>query len=130
MSSLATYAVQEAAFARLGAELAPTVVYNHVPQGTAFPYVTLSETFTVDDGTKTDHGQDHTLTVQVFSAYRGEKEALLLASRVYAALHEATLTLSGHDNWLLRFENQTVIPEPDGLSVRVVLKFRVRTAPQ
>lgn len=130
MSSLATYPLLEAIYTRLVAGLAPTPVYNHVPQGTSPPYVTLAEPTSAIDDTKTDDGQDHVVTVQVFSTYRGEREALLIGSAIYGLLNEQTLTLSGHDNWSLRFENQIALPEPDGLSTRVVLKFRVRTTPQ
>ena len=118
--------VLEALYARLGA-LGYTI-YNHVPQGTAFPYIVIGNATVIDDGTKTAFGESHSVLIQIYSRHRGEKEALDIASNVYDLLHEKLLALTGHDNWRCRCEFGETLPEPDGLSVRVLRRYRIDTS--
>ena len=59
----------------------------------AFPYVKLGEETSVDNGTKTLQGNEHTLVIHTFSRYRGSKETKEIMSRIYALLHESSLTV-------------------------------------
>ena len=50
-----------------------TDVYDFVPESTAFPYVKIGEETSIDNGTKTLQGNEHTLVIHTFSRYRGSK---------------------------------------------------------
>ena len=102
-----------------------TDVFDFVPENTAFPYVKIGEETAVDNGTKTLQGNEHTLVIHTFSRYRGSKEAKEIMSRIYALLHESSLTVSGASLVNLRFEFSDIIKENDGLTTHGVQRFRV-----
>ena len=101
-----------------------TDVFDFVPENTAFPYVKVGEETAVDNGTKTLQGNEHTLVIHTFSRYRGSKESKVIMSRVYALLHESSLTVSGASLVNLRFEFSDIIKENDGLTTHGLQRFR------
>ena len=101
-----------------------TDVFDFVPETTAFPYVKVGEETAVDNGTKTLQGNDHTLVIHTFSRYRGSKETKEIMSRIYALLHESSLTVSGASLVNLRFEFSDIIKENDGLTTHGFQRFR------
>ena len=103
-----------------------TDVFDFVPENTAFPYVKVGEETAVDNGTKTLQGNEHTLVIHTFSRYRGSKETKEIMSRIYALLHESSLTISGASLVNLRFEFSDVIKENDGLTTHGIQRFRAR----
>ena len=101
-----------------------TDVFDFVPETTAFPYVKVGEETAVDNGTKTLQGNEHTLVIHTFSRYRGSKETKEIMSRIYALLHESSLTVSGASLVNLRFEFSDIIKENDGLTTHGLQRFR------
>ena len=101
-----------------------TDVFDFVPENTAFPYVKIGEETAVYNGTKTLQGNEHTLVIHTFSRYRGSKETKEIMSRVYALLHESSLTVSGASLVNLRFEFSDIIKENDGLTTHGLQRFR------
>ena len=101
-----------------------TDVYDFVPENTAFPYVKVGEETSLDNGTKTLQGNEHTLVIHTFSQYRGSKEVKNIMSRIYALLHESSLSVSGASLVNLRFEFSDVIKENDGLTTHGLQRFR------
>ena len=101
-----------------------TDVYDFVPESTAFPYVKIGEETSIDNGTKTLQGNEHTLVIHTFSRYRGSKEVKEIMSRIYALLHESSLSVSGASLVNLRFEFSDVIKENDGFTSHGLQRFR------
>jgi len=101
-----------------------TDVYDFVPENTAFPYVKVGEETSIDNGTKTLQGNEHTLVIHTFSRYRGSKEVKEIMSRIYALLHESSLSVSGASLVILRFEFSDVIKENDGFTSHGLQRFR------
>ena len=101
-----------------------TDVYDFVPESTAFPYVKVGEETSIDNGTKTLQGNEHTLVIHTFSRYRGSKEVKGIMSRIYALLHESSLSVSGASLVNLRFEFSDVIKENDGFTSHGLQRFR------
>ena len=101
-----------------------TDVYDFVPENTAFPYVKVGEETSIDNGTKTLQGNEHTLVIHTFSRYRGSKEVKEIMSRIYALLHESSLSVSGASLVNLRFEFSDVIKENDGFTSHGIQRFR------
>lgn len=99
-------------------------VYDYIPDNTSFPYVKLGEETSVDNGTKTLQGNEHTLVIHTFSQYRGSKEVKNIMSRIYALLHESSLSVSGASLVNLRFEFSDIIKENDGLTTHGIQRFR------
>ena len=99
-------------------------VYDFVPDSTAFPYVKLGEETAIDNSTKSLQGNEHTLVIHSFSRYRGSKQIKEIMSRIYALLHESSLSVSGASLVNLRFEFSDVIKENDGLTSHGLQRFR------
>jgi hypothetical protein len=100
-------------------------VHDHVPQGTAFPYIVIGEeTMTDDSSSKDIDFNEFTLVIHTFSLNRGRKEAKNIMARVYALLHNANLSVTGASHINTRFEFHDVIKENDGLTYHGVQRFR------
>ncbi len=102
-------------------------VRDHVPQGTAYPYVVIGEAKTKDFDTKTEQGMEQTLTIHSWSQYQGMMEVKQIMAEVTAALDRQSLALTGHRLVLLRFEFSETMLDPDGLTRHGVQRFRALT---
>jgi hypothetical protein len=105
-------------------------IYDEVPRGPAFPYVTFGPSTTRDWSTGTESGTEHLFTLRVWSKAGGEKEVHLVLEAIRAALHEAPLTLDGHRLVHLRHETSDAMRGADGETYQGVARFRAVTEPQ
>lgn len=133
--SSAAWSLQQAVHAALAADaslfalLGSARVHDDVPQGAAFPYITLAN-FTVRDwATGTDPGAEIVFIVNSWSRGAGHKEVHLIADAVRSALHDAPLTLSGHHLVNLRHESSETHRERDGDTYRISARFRAVLEP-
>jgi hypothetical protein len=69
-------------------------VYDYVPPGIGYPYVTVGDFSSADDSTKTSSGQGVTYFVHVYSDYHGVKEVADLMGEVMTALEKEPLSLT------------------------------------
>lgn len=99
-------------------------VFDDVPQDTEYPYVVVGEETTVNNGSKTVDGQEYTLTIHVWSRYRGLKETKLIMERVYEILHNQALVVSGAALVNLRQEFTSTLMDADGLTRHGIMRFR------
>ncbi len=134
--SSASWALQQALFSTLAADvtLAGLLggsgrIHDHVPQGTACPYVVLGPITTRDWSTASEEGSEHILALHVWSRASGKHEAQEIAERLRTQLHEASLSPPGHRLVNLRHEFTDVRRQRDDLHVRAVLRFRAVTEP-
>jgi hypothetical protein len=108
-------------------------VYDSVPQvaesesSTAFPYVVIGECTVVNADTDDMDGQEHVITLHTWSRYRGKKEVKQIHAAIYAALHDAALTVTGYTAVYCFFESSEVFGDPDGLTQHGVSRYRVLT---
>jgi len=122
--------LQKTIFDTLSADSTLTTTYSaatldFVPDNyTNFPYIKIGEETAVDNGTKDLQGNEHTLVIHTFSRYRGSKEVKQIMSRIYALLHESSLTVVGASLVNLRFEFSDIIKENDGLTTHGLQRFR------
>lgn len=134
MSSPA-WELQKAVYATLIADaplvslLGGTRIYDDVPRGAAFPYVTFGPSTARDWSTGTETGSEHLLTLRVWSKTGGEKEVHVVLDAIRAALHEAVLTLTGHRLVSLRHETSDATREPDGETYQGTARFRAVIEP-
>jgi hypothetical protein len=135
MSSPA-WELQKAIYAALVADV-PLVallggerVYDDVPRGAAFPYVTFGAGVTRDWSTGTEMGAEHMLTLRAWSKAGGTREVHLVLEAVRTALHEAPLTLSGYRLVTLRHEQTDAARDTDGETFYGTARFRAVTEPQ
>lgn len=108
-----------------GIDDAVIAVYDDVPEGSAYPYVILGEETTANNGSTTLDGIEHTLTIHVWSQYRGRREIKLIMQSCYDLLHNAAITVSGASLVNIRQEFSTTLAENDGITRHGVMRFRV-----
>ena len=104
-------------------------VYDDVPRGAVFPYVTFGPTTTRDWSTGTDEGAEHTLTLRAWSKGGGAREVHLVLDAIRRAMHEASLSLAGHRLVSLRHEVSDAARESDGETWHGSVRFRAVTEP-
>jgi hypothetical protein len=118
-----------AADGALTALLGGANVYDEPPKAAVFPYVTLGEARTLDFAAGDDAGEEHQLTLHVWSRQGGHREAHLVTGAVMQALDDAPLALELHRLVNLRFALADVRREADGRTYHALLRFRAVTEP-
>ena len=136
MTADSQWAVQQAVHTALTGDaaliaLVPAArITDHVPQDSAFPYISIGESSAGEWDSKDSDGMEQTLTVHAWSQYRGLKEVKQIMGAIVDALDKAALTVTGHDLVLLRFEFSDTMLDPDGLTRHGVQIYRVLTDSQ
>lgn len=110
------------------------VVYDHVPQDTARPYIQLRATQAQEWDTDpyaeaTGIGEAHILSLDTWSDYEGvyQTRQLLRRCKELISDQEASFTLIDHKLISIRFVLMDVFPEPDGQLYHGVVQFRAIT---
>jgi len=128
--ALHSWSLQKAIYAKLndatisGASVSDVPVYDDVPEGTAAPYINIGEETAINDGTKTVDAVEHTLTIHIWSEYRGRYEIKHIMQQVYQNLHNTAITVSGASLVNIRQEFATTLEEADGITRHGVMRFR------
>ncbi len=108
----------------------PARFYDDPPPDVAFPYVTLghveSRTIEASGGAATEHA----LTLHVWSRYGGRAEALDIIGALRAALHDASLTITGRRLVFLFAQFADVFRSGDGRTTHGVLRLKAMTEPE
>jgi len=104
-------------------------VFDFVPPGTPYPYVTFGQSLERDWSTGTEDGREHTLTLQVWSRASGRSEVYHASAIIRSLLHLAKLPLAGFNLVNLRYQFSEARREPDGETFRAILRFRAVTEP-
>lgn len=131
----AGWALQTSIHARLTADPAVVAalggqrVYDDVPRGAEFPYVTFGETTLRDWSTGGEEGGEHVVTLHVWSHAAGRREAQAIMGAMRTALHDASLSLSGHRLVNLRHEFSDARRDPDGETYHGIVRLRAVTEP-
>lgn len=104
-------------------------IFDDVPQRSAFPYLTLGQSTVRDWSTGTEPGEEHLVTLHVWSRADGRRETHQLMTAVRDALHDQPLPLDGHRLVNLRHELSEARREPDGETYHGIVRFRAATEP-
>ena len=62
--------------------------------------------------------------MDIWSRYRGSKEAKEIMDRIHTLLHDSSLTVSGTNLINLRFEFSDLVRDPDGITRHGIMRFR------
>ena len=142
----ASFNIQQAVFTKLDGTAALTDqlaahsftpakkgIYDALPQvvkpelKTAFPYVVLGGDEATPADTDDADARDTVITIHTFSRYKGDKELRNVMDAIKAALHDATLTVTGERFVLCYWEFSSTALEPDGITRHGVQRFRLWT---
>ena len=105
----------------------PPAIYDHVPPNAIFPYVVFGTTQILPHDTKTEIGFEQIITLDIWSRYRGGKEARDIFQAIYNTLHRAALSVSGQVFLSCEFHSADFITENDGLTTQATLRFSLLT---
>lgn len=125
--------VQAAVYARLTGDATLlaliTGVYDFVPESVEFDYVVIGEATEIPDNRHGGFGRETTITLHVWSRYRGHSRGQRIAARITALLDHQPLTIDGLHHVSTRFEfSQTLTdPEPPGDIRHIPMRFRIVT---
>lgn len=134
MSGNSVLAVQTALYSKLTGTSAITSllassssVYSRTPDEASFPYIVIGHDTATDWDSKTFNGMDISVTIHVWSRYRGNKECLQIMGAIYDALHNQSLTVTGQNHIFTRLEYQQTTLDPDGITFHGVQRYQIVT---
>jgi hypothetical protein len=113
--------------AALSAMLGGSHVYDDVPRGQAYPYVTFGQSTERDWSTGGEDGREHLLTLHVWSRARGHKETLEIMAALRAALHDRALALGGFRLVNIRHEYSDAQRDADAETYHGTIRYRAVT---
>ncbi|MFQ5783608.1 MAG: DUF3168 domain-containing protein [Alphaproteobacteria bacterium] len=131
MSADSSWPLQQAVFAALTGD--PTLmamiagVFDRVPQGTNFPYVTIGEATARAWGAAGLDGVEATLVLHVWSRARGRKEVKEIMAQIHRVLDDTNLTVPGHVLVSLRFGFAEYLPDADGITEHGIARYSAVT---
>ncbi len=104
-------------------------IHDGVPQAAMFPFISIDPSQTRDWSTGTERGEEHLVTLHIWSRYAGRKELYEIADAIRAVLDEAALPLAGQTLINLRHQYSDLSREEDGETYHAALRFRAVTEP-
>ena len=126
----ADHALQEAVFAVLVDDailtdmLGGLKTFDHVPEGTAFPYVSFSNLTSRDGSTATEPAIECRLTLNVWSQELGKRQVLSIMQRIRTLLHDQNIAFSEHTLVNLREEFADIAQQRNRKTFRGLIRFR------
>ena len=131
----ADWALQQAIYAALTGDATVTTllggahVYDDAPQRTEFPYLTFGRSSLRDWSTGSEAGNEHVVTLHVWSQAAGRRQVYEIMKAVRDVLHEAALAVTGYRLINLRHEFSDARRDPDGETYHGTVRFRAVTEP-
>lgn len=128
--------LQRAIFERLSGDAALTAlvgaggVTDRLPGKERFPFVVLRSIESRDWSTASEPGEEHVVTIEIWSGKDGNLEAQTIAARVGALLDGAALSLAGHHLVNLLQRGGDVGRDGRSRHHRALLRFRAATEPE
>ena len=104
-------------------------IYDHVPRNTAYPILTFGQSVARDWTTGTEDGEEHILTLHVWSEGGSRQQAHEIMGAVRRALNDAPLALTDHRLVDIRHEFSEARPEADRESYHGIVRYRAVTEP-
>ncbi len=104
-------------------------IFDEVPAQTSAPYLVLGEIESREAGASVDEGEEHRLTLNLWSREGGMADSLSAAARVASVLDGADLSLAGHRLANLRWMATDARRMGDGRHRFASLRFRALTEP-
>lgn len=104
-----------------------TGVFDHVPERSEFPYVTVGDIRANDNSVKAAQGYQLDLNINVYSRGKGRKEVLEIMSKIQEVLVGQSLTVVGGSHVSTRFLSQGTSLAKDGFTYqgRLFVRFVV-----
>lgn len=115
--------------AELTSLLGGTRIYSNPPPAAKLPYITLSQTVNLDWSTGTEDGNEHSLTLHVWSRADSAEQVHEISDVIRSVLHNQLLALEDHYLVNLRHEFAEARIDPDGETMHGIVRYRAVTEP-
>ena len=102
-------------------------VHDRTPPEEVFPYVTFGPSASQDWSTGTERGDDHLITINIWSRQQGKKQVLDIVGAVITSLETATLAPAGHRVVMLRLIGMDANYDTGLRGYRATLRFEALT---
>lgn len=105
-------------------------IFGHVPSTapaggqTPTPYIVVGDETSVEWDTKTEVGEELTVTIHIWSTRPGRKETKIIQGHLKRLLHDQLIAVQGHTTVLARREYTDTSQDPDGLTMHGVARYR------
>lgn len=99
-------------------------IYDRVPQNTQFPYISIGEFQTVDDGAECVDGVEVFADLHVWSRSAGQVQAKQIASAIRRVIHDQAFPVAGFNLVDIRHRDTRFLQDPDGETTHGVITFR------
>ena len=104
-------------------------IFDHAPDRVGFPYLTLGRSAVIDWSTGTEDGDEHVLTLHVWSRGGSKAEAYEIMDKVSTRLQGETLNLESHRLVNLQLQFAEARREPGEPVYHGILRFRAVPEP-
>jgi len=104
-------------------------IFDKPPQQLDYPYLTLGASLVRDWSTATEAGEEHILTIHVWSRAPGSRQAQQILAAVRQSLHDEALPLTGHALINLRHEFSDVRFDTQRDLQHGITRYRAVTEP-
>ena len=104
-------------------------IYDHVPRNAPYPLLTFGQSVAREWATGTEDGEEHVLTLHVWSEGGSRQQAHDIMGAVRRALNDAALPLADHRLVDIRHEFSEARPEADRETYHGIVRYRAVTEP-
>jgi hypothetical protein len=101
-------------------------VYDDVPKQAKFPYVTIGEVTSIPFRTLSGFGEECTVTLHIWSRYKGIKEAAEILDHLNRILADTVFDISGYEMVGCYYEFSETLRDPDGDTRHIPVRYRVQ----
>lgn len=132
--SLVFGALQKAILDRLRSDVAVTSllnkelntkgIYDYVTESTVYPYIVISEPRVDAFSVKSEDVKDYTITLHIWSNYKGNSEAYKILSAIYESL-KYKLKISGYNTVKTSCNDTRVFTDIDGIHRHGVFTLKI-----
>lgn len=121
-------ALQQGIYTVLSNAMKPVKVYDSVPPGAIFPYITIGQDHFLDDNAEGIDGAECFPTIHIWSRKPGKTEAKELTKKAVVALY-TNISLTGFRVAEVTLDGLTHLSDPDGLTSHSVITMRYLIEP-
>lgn len=129
MANLNYYNTQKAIYEKLTGSgpliSAVSGIFDHVPQDTAFPFVTISDISSSDISNLNKNGIEQKIKINIWSSEAGKKQATDIMELIYSLLNNTTISVVGHIFVTMGFISNSIELEDDGWTYHGIMNLRV-----
>lgn len=129
MENIGYYALQKAIYEKLVGNVSLMAVivgvFDHTPQETAFPFVTIGDVAASDYSSLGKSGTEQRLNIHIWSREAGHKQVADIMEMIYGLLHNGSVTVVGQTLVAMRFLSTSIQLEGDGWTNHGVMRLLV-----